>query len=341
MDNDGFQDILSVSGLVNRAYFLKNINAGEEFRINTYAIAPQLREIEAADLNNDGYADMILGSWPDESLNWAENYYFRIISQPRDTLSCAGGDAYFSVLAAGVMEYQWQMNDGTGWNNLGSSSVFQGVDKALLKINGVTAGLFGNQFRCVMKDDQDNVYYTDPAALNEIQASVSCIDNQVRIADETDTYTVVGGEFDPDTIVNPCNEALTLTNDYNNTGTLAGEIIPVGTYTITWTIENQENEMVDSCSFVVEILSSTGIDSRDKKSISVFPDPCSDFVVIEFPASSSRKDVFISDMKGKTILEKQITGSRMKVDLREFDRGIYLIGVRGERYVRYGKIIKM
>ncbi|MBI1226522.1 MAG: HYR domain-containing protein [Bacteroidetes bacterium] len=45
----------------------------------------------------------------------------------------------------------------------------------------------------------------------------------------------------------------TLTNDFNGTSTMAGELMPVGTTTITWTISNESGENAD-CSFDVTVV---------------------------------------------------------------------------------------
>ncbi|MCB0682514.1 MAG: HYR domain-containing protein, partial [Saprospiraceae bacterium] len=47
-------------------------------------------------------------------------------------------------------------------------------------------------------------------------------------------YTVAGTEFDPASYTDNC-PGVSLTNDYNYTGTLAGEVFPVGTTTVVWT----------------------------------------------------------------------------------------------------------
>ena len=292
------------------------------------------------DINNDGYDDITLGSWPAENLSWAENFYFRIINDPTDKTSCEGGDVSFSVLTAGVLLFQWQMNDGSTWVNIENNGLFKGANKASLKINGVPQDLFGNQFRCKLTDDQDNDYFTNSATLIEFQPSLSCIENQLRTAGSSNTYTVVGSEFDPDTIMNPCNEDLTLVNTYNNLETLAGETFEVGNYTIAWTIKNQQNEVIDTCSFGLTIENFTQIHQHASGKLSISPNPFSDFVIIGLPDGLTPEKVEISDIRGKLVLQKTISSGTAKIELGGLEDGVYFVRVKTENYIYVGKIVK-
>lgn len=340
LNNDGNTDIISAAGNVNRAYYLKNINAGESFEVNSYAVENDVRAVLTGDINNDGYSDIVLGSWPAENLSWAENYFFRIINQPNDTLSCEGGNGFFSVLTAGVSEFQWQVDDGSGWSDIENGALFEGADKALLVINEVYQTLFGNQFRCVLTDEISNTYFTQPATLSKREPEITCIENQVRTADNTNTYTVSGNEFDPDTVFNPCNETLTIVNNYNNQETLAGEVFEAGSYTIDWFIENTQNETVDSCSFELEIETGTEITQSNYGVFSVYPNPFTDFIVIRFPDDITTCGIEITDIRGKLVLQKEVETSVVKVDLSGYDNGIYLISVKSEKSVQVEKIVK-
>jgi len=340
LDNDGYTDIISAAGMVNRAYYLRNINAGESFGANTYAVDPDIRAVAVGDINNDGYDDITLGSWPAENLSWAENFYFRIINDPSDKMACEGGDVSFTVLTAGVLVFQWQMDDGSGWTNIENNALFQGANKALLKINGVPQDLFGNQFRCALTDSQDNNYYTGAATLTEFQPAISCIDDQIRTAGSSNTYTVVGNEFDPDTIMNPCDEDLTLVSDYNNLETLAGETFEVGNYTIAWTIENQQNEVVDTCSFELVIDTETQTLQYNVGKLSISPNPFNDFIIIKLPNDIIPEKVEITDLRGKLVLRQEINTESIKIKFDGLEPGVYFVRVKMENYNYIEKIVK-
>jgi hypothetical protein len=340
LDNDGNIDILSPSGMVNRAYYLRNTGVNDVFEINTYAVDPDIRAVCAGDINNDGYDDFVIGSWPSENLSWAENFLFRIIYQPSGDSACIGGEALFSVVTAGVTEFQWQINDGNGWANLENSAVFDGVTTALLKISAVTDDLFGSEFRCAVKDELNNTLFTEPALLLQYQPSVNCIDDQVRTAGISNTYIVQENEFDPDTIVNPCNNELTLVNDYNNLETLAGEVFTPGSYTIVWSIFNSDNVLIDSCSFNLEIDSYTNVYPLTGNEIRIFPNPSNGFIIVTLSGKISAAQIKVTDISGMVVLEKEIKGRKTKIDLSEYNPGVYTITVISEETVFTGKIIK-
>jgi gliding motility-associated-like protein len=82
--------------------------------------------------------------------------------------------------------------------------------------------------------------------------TVTCVGNQSRNADETICfYTVQGTEFDPTSSDDNCSVA-GLVNDFNNTATLDGAEIPLGTTTIVWTITDATGNS-SSCSFDVSV----------------------------------------------------------------------------------------
>jgi N-acetylmuramoyl-L-alanine amidase/CARDB len=59
--------------------------------------------------------------------------------------------ASFSITADGSANlYQWQVNNGTGWNNLSNASPYGGVTSTSLSINPTNAGMNGYQYRCVV-----------------------------------------------------------------------------------------------------------------------------------------------------------------------------------------------
>ena len=52
--------------------------------------------------------------------------------QPDDEMVCLGDSASFSVTAADADSYQWQLFDGTNWNNIDDSGIYTGSATATL-----------------------------------------------------------------------------------------------------------------------------------------------------------------------------------------------------------------
>jgi len=77
-----------------------------------------------------------------------------IITNPVNVTTNAGGTANFTANASGVsLSYQWQVNSGTGWNNIttaGSSPVYSGWTTSTLHLSGIVISNNGYQYRCVV-----------------------------------------------------------------------------------------------------------------------------------------------------------------------------------------------
>lgn len=81
------------------------------------------------------------------------NTHVAITSQPANSTLCAGLQTTFTVAATGTTPaYQWQesTNGGGTWNNIANGGVYSGATTATLTLTGVTAGMSGYQYRCVV-----------------------------------------------------------------------------------------------------------------------------------------------------------------------------------------------
>jgi Fungalysin metallopeptidase (M36)/Secretion system C-terminal sorting domain/Fungalysin/Thermolysin Propeptide Motif/Domain of unknown function DUF11 len=90
-----------------------------------------------------------------------------ITTQPSVVNGCAGGNAVFTVVAAGTTPvYQWQVNTGSGFVNLANGAPYSGVTTATLTITGVTGAMTGYQYRCVLSNTCTVAFNSGAAALN-------------------------------------------------------------------------------------------------------------------------------------------------------------------------------
>jgi uncharacterized repeat protein (TIGR03803 family) len=66
---------------------------------------------------------------------------------------CAGGDTSFTVsataLSGATVYYQWEVNTGSGFNNITNAGVYSGANTNSLKISGGTTAMNGYIYRCV------------------------------------------------------------------------------------------------------------------------------------------------------------------------------------------------
>jgi extracellular elastinolytic metalloproteinase len=74
-----------------------------------------------------------------------------IVANPNDVTACATGTAAFTVNVSGsALNYQWQVNQGSGFNNVPNSTPYSGANAATLTINPLTAAMNNYQYRCVV-----------------------------------------------------------------------------------------------------------------------------------------------------------------------------------------------
>jgi len=107
-------------------------------------------------------------------------------------------------------------------------------------------------------DEAGNTFSYDftVTVIDDTDPSISCPpgDSGNQFDRNTDSgeafYTTVATEFDPTSFSDNCD--VTLSNDYNNRTSLAGETFPIGTTTVTWTATDDSNNTV-SCSIDVVV----------------------------------------------------------------------------------------
>jgi gliding motility-associated-like protein len=74
----------------------------------------------------------------------------QISQQPAGSTICAGGNASFTMAATGSTAYQWQVNSGSGWNNLSDGGVYAGTATNTLTITSAVAGMNMTQYQCAV-----------------------------------------------------------------------------------------------------------------------------------------------------------------------------------------------
>ena len=74
-----------------------------------------------------------------------------ITTQPNATAVCATGSTSITVAATGTgASYQWQVFDGTTWQNIANNATYSGATTATLTINNITAAMNGTRYRNVV-----------------------------------------------------------------------------------------------------------------------------------------------------------------------------------------------
>jgi len=326
-DNDGDVDMALGARDQYCVYMGENTGSGQSMLLPPRTnIKGNPEQLAVGDLNNDGFTDIIVGSWPAKRVHWAENYQYRILNMPINQVVCEGETARFSVLSTGVVAYQWLVNIGSGFTSITNSSIYSGTNKAQLIISNVDESMFGNEYKCEVYDKTDVLTTTESAFLNAYQASIQCLDDQSRTTNNN-IYTAIGEEFDIDSVYNKCNEDIYAINDYNGSSSLVGESFNTGNYTITWTISNAQDEVIDQCAFNLEITNFVGIESISEDDIIISPNPSKGIFRIAFPNYKNQNtyELLITDIRGKVIQQLPLNGQETIIDISDQSNGIYFV----------------
>ncbi len=80
-----------------------------------------------------------------------------IISNPHDVWANVDETVNFSITYSNATDFQWQIDDGTGFTNIIDDDIFQNSNTSKLKINGITLDMDLNKFRCIISNDSGSV----------------------------------------------------------------------------------------------------------------------------------------------------------------------------------------
>lgn len=73
-----------------------------------------------------------------------------ISAHPQSSGVCSSGNTSFSVTAANAVNYQWQVNSGSGYTNITDNATYSGANTSILNLTGVNASLDGNLYRVIV-----------------------------------------------------------------------------------------------------------------------------------------------------------------------------------------------
>jgi hypothetical protein len=95
-----------------------------------------------------------------------------VTTQPVNSTVCAGTNTSFTVAGSGSgIIYQWQVNTGGGFNDITNGGVYSGANTATLNLTGVTTGMNGYQYRCMLS----NATCTTPGTSSTATLSVNSL----------------------------------------------------------------------------------------------------------------------------------------------------------------------
>jgi hypothetical protein len=109
-----------------------------------------------------------------------------------------------------------------------------------------------------------------------------------------------------------------------------------GSHTIVYTYTDA-NGCSNSASQTVYVDVCSGVPSQNVQTMSVFPNPTSDFVTVLLPSGSSVKTIYVYDLRGRLLIEESVQNSnKADIDLTDFESGLYLLKA-GDETIRIVK----
>ncbi|RTE54881.1 DUF11 domain-containing protein [Arenibacter aquaticus] len=187
-DDDGCSD-------ANEAYNDPNADRGDNAfygsgspsKIDENGLVVDAAYTLPADLNTNSIFDFRENTAP----------YF--ISQPTDRSICPNGTATFTVEAQNTTAYQWQMFNGSAWEDLADSGIHTGTKTNILTVTNASLEDNGNSYRVVISNDIHicPIDASNPATLNvNTPPTVTANASSTRInSGEYVTLTGLGAEI--------------------------------------------------------------------------------------------------------------------------------------------------
>ncbi len=209
-----------------------------------------------------------------------------------------------------------------------SQTTFDCSNVGTVNIDVTLTDIFGNETTEVVEITvEDN-----------ISPTMNCIGNTTVTANQYHVYVVDGTEFDPTEVLDNC-EIANITNDNNDSETLASIQLAEGMHTINWTITDEAGNE-ETCLYTITVNVYVGINEISDNQISISPNPTTGIVNINLKASERPLSVEITNTTGK-IIEQNNSNSTLQIfDLSNYSNGVYFIKIQTENGVYTEKIIK-
>ena len=95
--------------------------------------------------------------------------------------------------------------------------------------------------------------------------------------------------------------------------------------------------------FLGKLNNDVGINEFHKpNSISIYPNPSSDKLIIDFQSINDLKNITVSiyNIQGKLLLQQAIKQTQIEINISSFAKGVYIIKVYNDNNIMVSKFIK-
>ena len=84
----------------------------------------------------------------------------------------------------------------------------------------------------------------------------------------------------------------------------------------------------------------TGFESNEIFGVNIYPNPVKNSVSIKFDNVNNVKQIQILNLIGKVLIEKTGVQATETIDMSNFSKGIYIIGIKTDKGIFVRKIVK-
>lgn len=177
---------------------------------------------------------------PNIRITWEPGCSGDVLAEPTDVVNaCSNDDIMFKATFDSVQKYQWQVNSGNGWTNIGNDAIYSGTNTNQLVVKNINPPFDQYQYRVIGTNTFEN------CSVKSDSADVSLI---------LSTPSSIQVSAGPDS--NICeNQTVTMHSAFTNGGnkpgykwTLNGLAIPGATQP-TLTINNLDHGDIVQCHF--------------------------------------------------------------------------------------------
>jgi murein DD-endopeptidase MepM/ murein hydrolase activator NlpD len=91
------------------------------------------------------------GTWRYEIVyNGTQKVFTQFVVNSGEAVICPGNDNMLTSNIAGSVSYQWQVNTGSGFTNIGNGANYAGVTNRQLQLINLPSSFYGYQYRCLV-----------------------------------------------------------------------------------------------------------------------------------------------------------------------------------------------
>ncbi len=226
------------------------------------------------------------------------------ISSQGSTTFCQGDSVILNVIAVTGSTYQWQLN-GSSISGTNSNS-FTALD------NGSYTVVVTNSFGCSSTSSTPMTVVVHSLPIVTLNSFEDVCDNQGLL--QLISGNPIGGNY----------SGTSVTNDQFNTS------IGLGSYLISYTYSD-DNGCSATASNSIQVIHCSGasLDELTEFEIKVYPNPTSEYSIIEIPSNLIGSQLELIDNSGRIIIRKELISTENLIELNKVSTGVYSFRICG------------